>query len=367
MSSKIKIFFQWLFVVLDIILVAFTIFSAYGGMINPESSSAGALAAMLFPVAVVATLIVMVIAFFVNRWLPLVSVATLLICWGPLMAICPLNFGRLNPEEVASAGGKVLKVVTFNTFGLQDFENDKHETIPSNSLQFMIDCDADILLCQELYPWKTALSRKYNSMQTDSLVKRYPYSSNDERGMAIFSKYPFEKIPLHYSDSYKYDVCRYDVNVDGDTVHVFNMHLQSIGLTDSDKKLYHDITGGDTDSDFDHIRHDLLGKLSLAFVERAKQAHTIRRFIDETHGIKLVAGDFNDIPLCYAYRVISGDDLTDVFRDAGLGFQISYHADRFYFRIDQMLCNDGLLPLRAEYGGTDSSDHYPLIAWLQLL
>lgn len=367
MCVRIKIFFQWLFVVLDIILAAFTIFSAYGGMINPESSSAGALAAMLFPATVVVTLVFMVISFFIKRWLPLVSVATLLICWEPLMAICPLNFRRPNPEEVAAAGGKVLKVVTFNTFGLDELHSPTPEAIPNRSLQFMIDCDADILLCQELYPWKPALSKRKNELQTGWLAERYPYSDIVERGMAVFSKYPFEKVPLDYSDKYKYDVCRYDVYVDSDTLHVFNLHLQSIGLTDSDRKLYCDIIEGESDSDFGHIRHDLLGKLSLAFVERAAQARTIRRFIDDIHGRILVAGDFNDIPLCYAYREICGDDFTDVFRDAGLGFQISYHADRFYFRIDQMLCNDGLLPLKAEYGGTDSSDHYPLIAWLQLL
>ncbi|MDE7411822.1 MAG: hypothetical protein K2M94_07270 [Paramuribaculum sp.] len=367
MRSKLKTLIKSLFAIADILLAVFTIFSAYGGLIDPESSSAGALAAMLFPPAICAVVIMMLAAIFVHRYLALLNIAVVIICWGPFMAICPLNFFRANPTEVEAEGNKVLKVVTFNTFGLQDFENDNHETIPSNSLQFMIDCDADILLCQELYPWKTVLSRKYNSMQTDSLAKRYPYSSNDERGMAIFSKYPFEKIPLHYNDSYKYDVCRYDVNIDSVTVHVFNMHLQSIGLTDSDKKLYHDITEGDTDSDFTHIRHDLLGKLSLAFVERARQSRIIRKFIDDAPGRILVAGDFNDIPLCYAYRTISGDNLTDVYRRAGLGFDISYHADRFYFRIDQMLCSDGLLPLQAQYGGTGSSDHYPLTAWLQLL
>jgi len=352
-------------VAVNVFVAGATVFSAYGGMINPDATSLGALAAMIFPIMIVITIVFMVFMLLWSWKASLANALVIVVCWGPVMTFCPLNFSRPDPKQVEAEGGKVLKVVTFNTLCLNDFS--PRDSVKENrTLRFMIDTDADILLCQELPSEISAGPRYITSGQVSELNAVYPYKAVDERGMGVLSKYPFEIVPLHYSDRYKYDVCRYDMVIGSDTVHLFNLHLQSIGLTPSDKQLYRNITEGDSPNDLDEIKHGLIGKLTAAFCERAKQARVVRDAVDEVSGTVLLAGDFNDIPGCYASRIIAGDDLADVYRCAGFGPQISYHADRFYFRIDQMYCRGALRPLRAECGGTDASDHYPLIAWFEL-
>ncbi len=364
-GGKLKALFKTIVAAANVVLAVFTVFSAYGGMINPADTSIGAIAAMLFPAALSVTVVFAVFTLLWSWKISFANILVIIVCWGPVMTICPFNFFRPDPASVAENGGEVLKVVTFNTYGLDDVDPDTLRDY-NRSLKFMIDADADILLCQELYVEYLSDAKGVTEAQKEELYKVYPYRNLDGRGMCIFSKYPFTKVPLHYTDSYKFDVCRYDVEVAGRTVHVFNLHLQSIGLTPSDKRLYRHITEGDTPEDLSEIRHDLLGKLSVAFCERAKQAEVVRSAVDDVTGDVIVAGDFNDIPGCYASRVIASDDLTDVYRSAGFGPQITYHADRFYFRIDQMYCRGALRPLRARCGGTDSSDHYPLTAWFEI-
>lgn len=349
---------------LNIAVGAFTVFSAYGGVMDPEYSSSGAIAAMLFPLAIAATVLFLIASLLWSGRMVVINLLVVAACWSPLMSICPLNLFRENPEKLAAEGDTVIKVVTFNTFGMDEFAADTPSS-PNRTLQFMIDTDADVLLCQELHPELRSSVKGITAEQIRDFEKRYPYRHIDNRGMGIFSKHPFEKVPLHYADSYKFDVCRYDVTMYGRVIHVFNLHLQSIGLTREDKRLYRHITQGDSDTDdIDDIRHGLLDKLSVAFCERAKQAAVVRDAVDSAGDSNvIVAGDFNDIPLCHAARLIAGDDLRDVYRTAGLGPQISYHADRFYFRIDQMYVRGVLEPVRATCGGTFASDHYPLSAW----
>lgn len=92
----------------------------------------------------------------------------------------------------------------------------------------------------------------------------------------------------------------------------------------------------------------------------------VRQYVDSVSDPVLLCGDFNDIPGCYAYRVIAGGDMTDAYRAAASGPAITYHADRFYFRIDQMMCRGDLTPLRVWRGTIPSSDHYPLIGYFAL-
>ena len=56
-----------------------------------------------------------------------------------------------------------------------------------------------------------------------------------------------------------------------------------------------------------------------------------------------------------------GDDLHDAYADAAFGPTITYHENRFYFRIDQILYR-GPEILSIDRGNCKSSDHYPMIA-----
>ena len=201
--------------------------------------------------------------------------------------------------------------------------------------------------------------------QCARLEAAYPYMHVNSRGMGIFSRFPVEVDLIRHEDQWLYDVNRYVVDLPGEKITIFNLHLQSLGLTAGDKELYHQLTSGNAE-DVGVIRTSLISKLTSALRKRAIQAQVVRSAVDSTAGSVMVCGDFNDIPGCYAQRLILGDDLHDAYCEAGFGPAITYHADRFFFRIDHILYRGNMKPLRSWVGSNPSSDHFPLIAWFEL-
>ena len=76
----------------------------------------------------------------------------------------------------------------------------------------------------------------------------------------------------------------------------------------------------------------------------------------------IVCGDFNDTPGSYSYRTVRGDDMRDAYLDCAFGPAITYHDNRFYFKIDHVLYRGNLRAVDIERGRIDASDHYPLLA-----
>lgn len=158
---------------------------------------------------------------------------------------------------------------------------------------------------------------------------------------------------------------RFDIH--GETVHLFNVHLESIGLNMADKTLYEELFRKAPQSEralrrqYREVKSKLISKLNRAFVLRAEQAEIIRHTIDSIGGRFIVAGDFNDIQDSRAVRIILGDDMHDAYADCALGPCITYHGNRFYFRIDQVLYSDGLDAVNIKRGDVLSSDHFPLL------
>lgn len=355
----------------NLLLAAILIFSAYGGTINPQHTTIGSLAAMIFPALLVFTLIVTAVNLIWFRRYAIVNILSLLACTSPILTICPLNIFRPSVEAIEQSGKPTLKILTLNTFDFNTFgstDTEPADTLSGNpTLEYILDQDADIAVLQEAYA--ILLPDRYNRtpLQHMRMEQKYPYRAATSRGSAILSKYPFETVGVHITDPNQLDLLRYDVIVPGlDTLHVFNLHMQSLGLTPSDKEIYHHLTEGETSDGMQQIRSSLIGKLSAAFRLRAVQADDVRRAIDEVSGSVIVAGDFNDIPGCYAIRTIMGKDMTDAYRAAGLGPCITYHADRFYFRIDHILYRGRLDALRTWRGDCSTSDHYPLAAIFEI-
>lgn len=356
----------------NVLLAVVTIAAAYGGSINPETTAIGALLAMLFPALLIITLIFCVINAIWWRKRCIINVVSLVVCASPIWTLCPLNMIRAS-EKTLSESDDVIKVMTFNVLDFTDYTKQPTSGDTAKcgnpTIDFILRQDADIVLCQEA----GALYEPHPGMVANSdiasLYTKYAHIYASRRGMAILSKYPMERISVPVSDENAFDLCRYDVRVsDSVVVHVFNVHLQSLGLTSGDKAVYRGITQGDAPSGgMKELREGLLRKLSRAFKARAQQAREVRTAIDAVDGTVVLAGDFNDIPGSYASRIIEGDDMTDAYSHAGLGPAITYHADRLYFRIDQMYYRGNLEAERTVSPSFPSSDHYPLICYFKIL
>lgn len=361
-------FMRGLALIFTLLVAAALLFSAYGGCIDPARTCLGAIAAMVFPFVLIVSGILLLINLWLFRISAMVTFASLLACAGPILTFCPLNFFRPSVETIERDYRPYIKLMTYNMLNLDDFSNGSCRIGGGNpTLEYVLEQNPDIMVCQEGQPMLKADKKNISASQHALLESRYPYRYLNQRGMGILSRYPFKVKPVEHPDRWSYDVALYEVELPADTLHLFNVHLQSLGLTDGDKALYHDLTSGDPHADVTTYRSTLLAKLTSAFRNRAEQARMIREYIDSLKGTVVVCGDFNDIPGCYAVRTIEGKDLHDTYREAGLGPDITYHADRFYFRIDHILYRGRLEPLRMWAGKNPSSDHYAMISYFRLL
>lgn len=353
---------------LSLALSAAFVFSAYGGMMNPLKSSIGALAAMFFPIVLLMQLVALVINLIWFRASAVVTGIALLVCAAPIFTYCPLHPFRPSVKSIEKSPESIIKVMTYNMLNLDDFSKGFCRVGDGNpTVEYVLHEAPDILMCQEGNPILSENEKNISPQQHGELMERYPFRHINSRGMGILSRFPVKTEKVEHPDQWLYDVYRYEVDVKGLKMVVFNLHLQSLGLTPDDKALYHDLTNADPPENLRKIRTSLVGKLTAAFRQRARQAEFIRELIDKESGTLIVCGDFNDIPGCYAQRTIQGDDLHDAYRDAGCGPAITYHADRFFFRIDHILYRGHLKPLRVWAGKNTSSDHYPLMGYFELL
>ena len=79
----------------------------------------------------------------------------------------------------------------------------------------------------------------------------------------------------------------------------------------------------------------------------------------------IVCGDFNDTPISYCYKTIRGN-MKDAFKESGLGFGISYHENKFLFRIDHIFYNNKIESYRAKVHKVTYSDHYPVTVYMKI-
>ena len=346
---------------ISVILAILFIASAYGGLVDPAKGTKFALIGMCFPIGFAATIILLAILLILRMWrMALIPIMSIILSAGPVLTFFPLNIFK-STELTDAEKSRSFTLLTFNVMNFEDFGDVEHER--NRTVQYILDVDADIVCLQEGSANISFLKNKKISLVLPELLQRYPYYTKGCNDMVLLSKFPFEDREEKVLESSAKKVVGYDVQIDGKTITIFNCHLQSIGLTMTDKELYRRLTDiSDVEPhDIKEMRGNLLSKLSLAFHKRAGQSKQLRQFVDSAGSNVIVCGDFNDTPDSFSYRTAKGDDLTDAYTECAFGPTITYHANRFYFRIDHILYKGNFKAIDVERGKIDSSDHYPLL------
>ena len=352
--------------VFTVLLAVAYVASAYGGMVNPSETTRYALLCLGYPLFFIASCVVLIVWLALGQWkIAAVTAISLLATLEPIGTYFPLNLpwgNELSPQERQRS----FKLLTFNVMNFTDFDGTVHER--NRTAQYILDTDADIVCLQEGARYEPITDIKLIKEMLPELRERYPYYTKGIDDMVLLSKFPFTQGDDCVEEAGK-KVVTYDVQLPcGDTVRIFNCHLHSIGLTTDDKEIYRQITDVNDLNKLQpaeamqELRSSLFSKLSKAFVVRGKQARKLREFIDRAGRNVIVCGDFNDTPGSYSYRTVRGSDLRDAYLDCGFGPTITYHDNRFYFKIDQILYRGDLEAVAIERGKIDSSDHYPLLA-----
>lgn len=329
--------------------------AAYCGYVHPVYAGYLSLMGLAYAPMLFLLLMFVPIWSFWHRRNLLVTAAALLLSLPRLWAFCPVNPG--GPERGD------FRLMTYNTYGMAVGEEGEVSTLDE-----ILNADPDFVCIQETEDAKS-MEGDFGDSTWSRFTGTYPYRSVAEGGEGIgyFSKFPAEVVVEEKSGPYFF-LAVYRTRLQDRTAYIVNMHLESIGLTHSDKLLYRRLTSVDTlDRSLEGVRSRLMAKLRGAFVRRAGQAERVREVVDSLRETNpeadfFVCGDFNDTPGSYAYRTVRGD-FNDAYSDGATGATHTYNKDRFYFRIDHIFYATGRWNVvSARRGSSRASDHYPLIA-----
>jgi len=344
----------------NLLVVFLMVLSLLGTVVSPEYFVLPAYSTLFFPIIIFFNAAFVLIWLLARKWYFLISLVVILLATPQVGDTIPLHFKR-NKIEVS---GHPISILSYNTMmsgGLQKHtENQKNPV-----LQYILDSDADIVCLQEF-----AVSRKKEYL-TDEDVRRifrkYPYKhiwynlnlSWARAGVATFSRYPIVK-RYNIPASSKYMSSIYsDIVVGGDTLRLFNNHLESNRLTESDRKMPVDLSDNFNTKSLSGTTLHLSKKLGEAYIARAKQADSIAYEREKSPYPVLICGDFNDVPVSYTYSKIKGN-LKDAFSETGVGLGWTMNLPLYKFRIDYVLHDKTFAVADFYVSKVDYSDHYPV-------
>ena len=361
-SNKFLSILKVIAIVVSLVLAVVYLLSAFAGYVNPLEDTRWAYIGMTYPILFILMIVGWVLWAIARKWvMTAIMFLALIATYNEIMTFSPINW----PWASADDGEKEFSVLTYNVMDFSDFDENA-QAKQNRTIDFILNKDADIVCLQEVRPGgafelgKNGITKE----QINSINHKYPHQWTGHRDLCVMSKFPITHVrTISTVKSYGCDL--YEINIEGKTLTLVNVHLQSIGLSMTDKELYYNITSIDrTQENIDSmkaniksVRLNLLSKLGDAFRERARQAKRIRDILSNIDGDIILCGDFNDTPGSYAYRQVASQ-LHDAYRDCAFGPTITYHDNRFYFRIDHVFYRgDDLKVLEIEHCKNNSSDH----------
>jgi endonuclease/exonuclease/phosphatase (EEP) superfamily protein YafD len=352
----------------SVLLTIGLLLSAYGGALSPQTwHGYNGIMQMTFPLWLIACILMLVIDLIWYWHGAIILIFGLISCAYPIYDFSPFNLPRepLTDEEMQRS----FTLLTYNVQNFDIFQDDENAFDGENStVRYILDTDADIVCLQEADIEAKKNETHVSSSQLKQLHEQYPFNYLSAINQVIYSKYPIEPIRLSFADkSGEGLISAYRVNVEGTPITIFNVHLQSIGLTEDDKSLYMELTDikdlkVTTKQQIKEAKSQLLSKLAAANLKRAEQIDKLIIAMRQIGGPNvIICGDFNDVPGSYALRELTDCGLKQVYPEVCMGPTITFYVNRFYFRIDHVLYRGAFKPVRQQRGDVKYSDHYPVL------
>ncbi|TXB61854.1 endonuclease/exonuclease/phosphatase family protein [Phaeodactylibacter luteus] len=342
--------FRWL----NIIWALLTLLCYLSPYVSPARFWPMAFFSLLFPGLFVGHLLFIITWAALRRYQVLLSLGCLLAGWPHVTGFVGLNFPPGSPEAS-------ITVKSFNAYGFRVSGGGQRYDTGTLEQVFPVNEEVDVLCFQE-FP---ALKQDNPFVRHFQKQTGLPYAAYTPGGaLALFSRYPIKQAQTHFFvkqfNGYQWaDI----VLPAGQTVRVFNLHLQSNGVSGMADEV---AANGNLQEPqtWANIK-GIAGRFRRASQRRALQAEEVAQAIRQSPYPSLVAGDFNALPQSYAYRTVSAG-LSDAFREAGTGLGTTYGGRIPALRIDYVLHSRHWRALGFQVKKEHLSDHYSVTARLQL-
>lgn len=268
-------------------------------------------------------------------------------------------------EEPEKTETDVLKIMSYNVHEFRSISEGHTQAVKSQMLHIIQKEQPSLMCFQEFYTRSRGKFAILDSIKRFTPAKNVFYeviSENDIEtiGMAIFSKYPIVNTQyISFGDNTTNSCIYADIIYRGDTIRVFNVHLQSIKFQPEDYQ-YFKMLKEQINPDIESSRK-IGSKLKRAFIRRSDHARIVRGEIDKSPYKVIVCGDFNDNPVSYSYYTIA-KGLKNAFSEKGTGYGITYGGAFPHMQIDYILSDPSFYVLDYKVIRKNLSDHYPVVS-----
>lgn len=300
----------------------------------------------------------------------LIPLVTLLFGLGHLGALIQFDLKKeYHPVENTKRSPDELIVMTYNVHGFlrgQTQHSGYTRTLDSISA-YTRRIDPDLICLQEYETMTPA-----DVQHIDSLFQAWPYRSynfiyggTDDigYGTAILSKLPLRNAQRIIFDDSSNSLLRADILLQGDTLRLFNNHLQSTQIDEMSQERVEQLNVSGDHGTQQFVR-SLGSRLRDNYRRRAQQVDTVSQMIAASHQPTIVVGDFNDTPVSYTYKKMRGN-LQDTFRNAGAGYAYTYNRLFSMLRIDYIFHSPSFETLSYRSDELPWSDHNPVVVHLR--
>lgn len=354
MSSRL---FRGLFVRINWLFVGFMLLLYVSAHIRPSAWFAPSLLGLAYPILLGIHIGFVVIWSIARSRYVLLSLGTLVVGIGVLS-------GNVNVSMPLRSKKTALNVVSYNVRNFDYWDYKKKEAqleAVKKYLQLVKPYNPDFLCMQDFSATVPMHEYGFEYIRS-SMGLPYQLDYGQFRGVRLFSRYPViaqGELPIENTGN----GCLFaDVVVQSDTIRVYAIHLQSIGLKNAEiDAIAHP---NDDEATYSSWRKSY-EKLKKASAIRAGQVDQLRKHMDKCPYPIILAGDFNDPVASYTYAQLS-KGMKDTFREKGNGIGTTYAGNLPMLRIDYILTSLHFDVLSFKTLSKTFSDHYPIYARVTL-
>ena len=315
-----------------------------------------------YPVWFLLNFLFIILWLFLKKWwfaLPLIAI---ILGWGHVGA-------TYQSGDAADEAEGELNLMTYNVkfFDVYNWREDTTNNTHNKIYRFVESQKPDILCFQEFYNEDTpyfAVMDSLLAIQSDYTYHVDYFQTKRKHyhwGLATFSKYPVINRQRHQFSNSLGNYCIYtDLIFKGDTIRVFNVHLESWHFEEND---YQFITkDADTLKENNQIEDGLKNiywKMRSASIKRAIQVEELSGLINSSPYPVIACGDFNSTPVSYVHNQMT-TILNDAFIGNGYHFGTTYQGMIPMARIDYVFYDNNFNVQSFKTFKKDYSDHYPV-------
>ena len=284
--------------------------------------------------------------FFVVYWLVQLKKRLLLSLLVMIIAHFHFNsFFEFSSENDNETYNNTLKALTYNVRLFNAYEDNPK----SNASMFISK------LIEEHKPELIFVQEYFHENEID--FSEYPFNFihyNDPKGKfghALFSKFPLINTGAFDFENSNNNALFADIIVKEDTIRIYNLHLQSLGIEPSVSSLQN----GD--------KERLRKRLIRTFKMQQSQTELIVKHKERSPYPVIMCGDFNNTSFSYIYRKLKSE-MIDAFVENGSGIGTTYLFDFYPMRLDYIMTSNDFDIVKFMTHDSSFSDHFPLSATL---